>query len=102
MTAWRAWEPLHRPSSRGAGDRGMDRHWGEGLKGEALNMVIGGLIVVFLELLFLMSEKESAEVENMTESRILGARMSAEVHYWFCNSKKCGRNLVFINRTCAL
>lgn len=35
----------------------MDRDWREGLKGEGLNMVIGGLIMVFLELLFLMSEK---------------------------------------------
>lgn len=102
MAGRRAWEPVHRPSSRGAGDQGMDRAWGEGLKGEGFNMVIGGLIMVFLELLFLMSEKESAEVENMTESRILGARVSAEVHSWFCNSKKCGHNLVFINRTRAL
>lgn len=102
MAGWRAWEPPHRPSSRGAGDRGMDRGWGEGLKGEGLNMAIGGLIMVFLELLFLMSEKESAEVEDMTESRSLGARVSAEVHCWFCNSDTCGRNVVFINRTCAL
>lgn len=75
---------------------------GRGTKGRRFEYVIGGLIMVFLELLFLMSEKESAEVENMTESRILGARVSAEVHSWFCNSKKCGHNLVFINRTRAL